>query len=295
MPLNSLNIEFHLQTEYYALITKLDNFVVKLLNHIYTQAELELIINKVGKSNEEKYENLGRLKLAIRYQKKQFVVHPAIQQRLVYTWYAGKPLLEHSGLFQKLCGMLLVLIFYPVLLVAHLVRPKSQMGKILVYPCIKFMCHILSFIVFLSLIAISSLNQEKYLGQRFSEVLPDIYDQYVTFRNASKMDFFGQDFPLRKSSINEVEKDKSTKYLRQNLNSSAHFDEFLYQIYWLNADRYYWDMYDPDNISDATHALANILTFARISYVLPASSTLGPLQISLGRMIKVNDKLFPSL
>ena len=67
------------------------------------------------------------------------------------------------------------------------------------------MCHILSFIVFLSLIVISSLNQEKYLHQRFSEVLPDIYEKYISFRNASRMEFFGQDFPLRKSYANEVE------------------------------------------------------------------------------------------
>ncbi|KAH9502963.1 Short transient receptor putative channel 3 [Bulinus truncatus] len=57
-------------------------------------------------------------------------------------------------------------------------------------------------------------------------------------------------------------------------------------IYWLNTDRIRWYPTDPINVSESLFALANIMSFFRISYLLPANEVLGPLQISLGRMLK---------
>ena len=46
--------------------------------------------------------------------------------------------------------------------------------------------------------------------------------------------------------------------------------------------------WDPVNLAEGMFAIANILSFSRISYLLPANEYLGPLQISLGRMLKVS-------
>ncbi|CAF0998099.1 unnamed protein product [Adineta ricciae] len=60
----------------------------------------------------------------------------------------------------------------------------------------------------------------------------------------------------------------------------------IYQtFYWLNADRYYWVSLDPINVAEGLFAIANILSFSRICFLLPAFQHLGPLQISLGRMM----------
>lgn len=53
----------------------------------------------------------------------------------------------------------------------------------------------------------------------------------------------------------------------------------------LSTDRLYWNGYDPYNIAEALFALANIISFARVSFVLPANELFGPMQISLARMI----------
>ncbi|XP_023930274.1 short transient receptor potential channel 3 [Lingula anatina] len=58
------------------------------------------------------------------------------------------------------------------------------------------------------------------------------------------------------------------------------------QFYWLIADRYLWQKYDAFYISEGLFAIANVLSFSRISALLPANSTVGPTQISLGRMVK---------
>lgn len=44
-------------------------------------------------------------------------------------------------------------------------------------------------------------------------------------------------------------------------------------------------------VLEGSFAIANILSFFRISYLLPANEILGPLQISLGRMMKVSNSL----
>ena len=42
---------------------------------------------------------------------------------------------------------------------------------------------------------------------------------------------------------------------------------------------------DPEIVSDVLFAVANVLSIARTTYLMPAFEVLGPLQISLGRML----------
>ncbi|KAM9170126.1 short transient receptor potential channel 6 isoform 2-T3 [Pangshura tecta] len=47
-----------------------------------------------------------------------------------------------------------------------------------------------------------------------------------------------------------------------------------------------WDPFDPQIISEGLYAIAVVLSFSRIAYILPANESFGPLQISLGRTVK---------
>ena len=58
-------------------------------------------------------------------------------------------------------------------------------------------------------------------------------------------------------------------------------------FYWLNNDRFYWSSLDPINLAEALYSLAIIISFAKLYFWLPASQSIGPLQITLGRMISV--------
>ncbi|UJR30483.1 hypothetical protein I4U23_018016 [Adineta vaga] len=69
-------------------------------------------------------------------------------------------------------------------------------------------------------------------------------------------------------------------------NSTAENQENIYRtLYWLNADRFFWIPFDPVNVAEGLFAIANIFSFSRICFLLPAFQHLGPLQISLGRMM----------
>jgi hypothetical protein len=49
------------------LAEKLSEYTVKLLNNVRGRDELEIVLNKTGKENEEKYERFARLDLALKY------------------------------------------------------------------------------------------------------------------------------------------------------------------------------------------------------------------------------------
>ena len=51
------------------------------------------------------------------------------------------------------------------------------------------------------------------------------------------------------------------------------------------AARFQWKQDDPEIVSDVLFAVANVLSIARTTYLMPAFEVLGPLQISLGRML----------
>eukprot|EP00057_Strongylocentrotus_purpuratus_P008322 XP_011662796.1 PREDICTED: short transient receptor potential channel 3 [Strongylocentrotus purpuratus] len=57
------------------------------------------------------------------------------------------------------------------------------------------------------------------------------------------------------------------------------------QFYFLSGDRRAWENNDPNLIGEGLFAMANVLSFSRLSFILPVSEFLGPLQISLGRMM----------
>ena len=61
-------ILFIFKSEYINLAQSLSEYTVKLLSNVRGRDELEVVLNKTGKENEEKYYLLARLDLAIKYQ-----------------------------------------------------------------------------------------------------------------------------------------------------------------------------------------------------------------------------------
>ncbi|KAL3309928.1 Short transient receptor putative channel 7, partial [Cichlidogyrus casuarinus] len=49
--------------------------------------------------------------------------------------------------------------------------------------------------------------------------------------------------------------------------------------------RFEWEADDPEIVADVLFAVANVISFARTTYLMPAFEALGPLQISFTRML----------
>ncbi|XP_076024759.1 short transient receptor potential channel 6a [Genypterus blacodes] len=58
------------------------------------------------------------------------------------------------------------------------------------------------------------------------------------------------------------------------------------EVHYFTQARIYWLPSDPQLVSEGLYAVAVVLSFSRIAYILPANESFGPLQISLGRTVK---------
>lgn len=61
---------------------------------------------------------------------------------------------------------------------------------------------------------------------------------------------------------------------------------FFLSLFFSVSARNKWRPSDPQIISEGLYAIAVVLSFSRIAYILPANESFGPLQISLGRTVK---------
>ena len=60
--------EKYFKHEYLDLANMLSEYTVKLLSNVRGKDELDIVLNKIGKENEEKFRRLARLDLALKYQ-----------------------------------------------------------------------------------------------------------------------------------------------------------------------------------------------------------------------------------
>ncbi|CAL1530644.1 unnamed protein product, partial [Lymnaea stagnalis] len=333
--------EVFFKKEYTDLAEQLSNYVVKLLDRVWTHRELSAVLDKCGPPHEDMFESLARLKMAVELEEKLFVAHPNCQQRIDRCWYEGLEKLNLLNWPKRLAIILLFLLTYPLCVGYFLVSPTSKISKYLKVPCVKFVSHTLSFFVFLILIIVSCIEQiymTSSANSLKSRHPSDAYDVYKDFRLKKHFAGCGEDFPLRTfdPTVSEIMiliwiiamvvqecqelwaqgvknhlSDKfnildfmllsvyiatySLKYMcaqkwQESLDGLKYERNLTVRkmetyIYWLNADRVYWEPYDPTNFAEGLFAMANILSFSRIAYLLRANETLGPLQISLGRMI----------
>ncbi|KAL3859306.1 hypothetical protein ACJMK2_009531 [Sinanodonta woodiana] len=339
------SLEKYFMREYQELCDNLSEYVVKLLDRVRTQEELEMVLNKTGSSNKEKYKPLARFKLALKYEEKKFVASPSCQQRLIRSWYYGMEPFQKANWARRIVMILIFILVYPFIAMCQVVAPNAKYIRVLNYPCVKFALNSLSFIVFLVMIVVSTVESSIKVSDadRLSQKYPKEYEKYTIFRNSTGENLKGEDIPLRqivpettallmsiwvlglivqeccqlyrhglKSHCSDYynimdvgllfvyissftlkflvmfKVDIAIEHLQKNsveqMLENPHITN--YYLYWLTADRFYWSPWDPINISEGLFAIGNILSFARVSYLLPANEALGPLQISLGRMLK---------
>ncbi|XP_022343320.2 short transient receptor potential channel 7-like isoform X5 [Crassostrea virginica] len=334
-------VEKYYKSEYLSLADQLSEYLVRLLDKVRGHDELEKLLNKKKReADDETYEQLSRLKLAIHYSEKKFVAHPSCQQKLVSIWYNDLRAMERSNWFFRSLMVFGVTSLYPLLAILYLFAPHSKVGRFLQYPCIKFIGHAMSFVTFLVMILISSAEgttdlsrlssfpgpYKHYLWyknhsrltlpedfvvrtcrpeviqiglslwiigmlwqeikQVFSEGLYDYFDSLYNYLDVAVLTLYLSSFTLKYVCIWKVNvalqyftvRDPWEKLLRSDQTAAK-------QMYWIIADRFYWDSLDPHNIAEGLFAIANVISFTRVSYILPANEMFGPMQISIARMM----------
>ncbi|PAV58403.1 hypothetical protein WR25_23941 [Diploscapter pachys] len=314
-------IENEFRAEYQELAQKCQKFSVNMLDQVRGSKELQIVLNHTTSAWEEvkarraaTTERLARLKLAINLRQKAFVAHPNCQQLLSGIWYEGLPGLRNRSIVLKVLMIILIGLSFPILSIIYLLAPKSRFASFIRQPFIKFVCHSASYIFFLFLIILASqridsidnvfgsgsgheLNRKDRRGPAPTPVEiailiwlfgliwveikqlwgSGIHDYCHNLWNI--LDFITNSLYLCTAALRAVayyQVESETKDLRYQ-----HAERHLGR----NLSRKDWNAWDPTLVSECVFATANIFSSLKLVHIFTVNPHLGPLKISLGRMV----------
>nr|QDQ16917.1 transient receptor potential [Danaus plexippus] len=310
--LSQMETEFRI--EYKTLRLQVQEFATALLDHTRTSQELEIMLNynpwELDCWEPGERQTLGRLKLAINYKQKMFVAHPNVQQLLGTIWYEGLPGFKRKNMIGQCVQVAKLGVMFPVYCTLYMLAPDSEYGQFMKKPFVKFICHSSSYMMFLMLLSLASQRAEylvlewsgiswlqelvEFWKQRERGSLPGLIESTVVLFIASLV--WGEIRSLWSGGLME--------YL-SDLWNIVDFITNVFYISWISLrftswyivqrdynsgkDPWYprdkWDSFDPMLLSEGAFAAGMIFSFLKLVHIFSINPYLGPLQVSLGRMI----------
>ncbi|XP_054457932.1 LOW QUALITY PROTEIN: short transient receptor potential channel 5a [Anoplopoma fimbria] len=283
-------VENEFRQEYEELSQQCKRFAKDLLDQARSSRELETILNHRDNDQSEELDprqchDLAKLKLAIKYHQKEFVAQPNCQQLLATLWYDGFPGWRRRHWAVKLVTCFIIGLLFPVFSLIYLLAPKSALGRFIKKPFIKFICHTASYLTFLFLLLLASQHIAR-TNLHMQGPPPTIVEWMIL---PWVVGFIW-------AEIKEMWDGGFTEYIHDwwNLMDFAMNSLYLatislkivaYVKYNSSRPREEWEMWHPTLIAEALFAIANIFSSLRLISLFTANSHLGPLQISLGRML----------
>ncbi|XP_013927006.1 PREDICTED: short transient receptor potential channel 4 [Thamnophis sirtalis] len=281
-------VENEFKAEYEELSQQCKQFAKDLLDQTRSSRELEIILNYRDDNSllEEQSENdLARLKLAIKYRQKEFVAQPNCQQLLASRWYDEFPGWRRHHWAVKMLTCIIVGFLFPAFSVCYLIAPKSRLGLFIKKPFIKFICHTASYLTFLFFLLLASQHIDRSdLNMQgppptivewmiLPWVLGFIWGEIKQMWDGGLQDYVHDWWNLMDFVMNSL-------YLATISLKIVAFSKYSGLL-----ARQSWDMWHPTLVAEALFAIANIFSSLRLISLFTANSHLGPLQISLGRML----------
>ncbi|CAG7823672.1 unnamed protein product [Allacma fusca] len=259
---------------------------------------------------------LARLRLAIKYKQKKFVSHPWVQQLLAAMWYDGLPGFRQKSTIGKCFEILGIILTFPLYCMIYMIAPKSSTGKLMRKPFMKFLTHASSYLFFLLLLILVSQRVEEQLMDYFREqnIKIGFMDDFApTSRKRQRgnppqfLEYFVALYVLGfiAEETRELFRNGFLAYVSNMWNAIDFLRNALYcAVALLRAWAYLeqqneiasdpqkafipreeWDDFDPQLIAEGLFAAANIFSALKLVHVSTINPHLGPLQISLGRMV----------
>ncbi|KAK2716108.1 transient receptor potential protein-like [Artemia franciscana] len=306
------NVEAEFSADYFDLARRTEAFATELLDHARTSRELEIILNfSPGQSWEPgDRQTLDRLKLAIKRDQKQFVAHPNVQQLLGTIWYEGLPGIRRKGLVGQIVQMATLACQFPLYATIHMIAPNSEKAAFSKKPFPKFLFHSASYLFFLSLLAMASQRLEYVLIEWFGpEWIKEMMYEWQRKERGSlpgpvECLIIFWVFGLIWAEIKSLWNDGLIEYITDLWNIVDFITNVFFTAWillratawfvvqrelWQGKDPWYpreeWDAFDPMLISEGAFSAAMVFSFLKLVHVFSISPHLGPLQISLGRMV----------
>ncbi|XP_011872561.1 PREDICTED: transient-receptor-potential-like protein [Vollenhovia emeryi] len=300
------------RAEYLKLRRQVEKFAVDLLQHVRTTTELDTILNyDPDEENAELSKQLARLEQAIEYKQKRFVSHSHVQQLLAAIWYEGVPGFRRMSAVQRVGILAKTAILFPFYCIVYYLMPESKTGRLMRRPFMKFLVHASSYLFFLFVLMLVSQraeveivrllgsqemkrNLEAYLARQRGAAptpLESIVVLYVLgfiWEETREAYVDGLKSYLR-DMWNFIDFTRNTLYLATGVLRLA---AYLQQRAEIQTDssaalipRENWSDFDPQLIAEGLFAAANVFSALKLVHLFSINPHLGPLQVSLGRMV----------
>ncbi|XP_058788696.1 transient-receptor-potential-like protein isoform X2 [Phymastichus coffea] len=295
--------------EYEALRLQVERFAVDLLQQTRSSSELNTILNyDPDDHSDEPSKHLARLEQAIQYRQKTFVAHPHVQQLLASIWYDGVPGFRRMSLVRQVWILVKTALLFPLYCAIYFFAPDSGIGQTMRRPFMKFLIHASSYLFFLWVLILVSQRFEDELVDWFGSA-ESVADRQVRQRGLGPsclevvVVVYVVGFILEE--MREIYVDGLRSYLRNLWNFIDFTRNSLYvavailrvaayfqQMSEIDGDpqaatvpRESWPDFDPQLIAEGLFAAANIFSALKLVHLFSINPHLGPLQISLGRMV----------
>ncbi|KAK9680093.1 Ankyrin repeats (3 copies) [Popillia japonica] len=310
---NLSRIETEFRAQYQDMRSLVQEFATALLDYVRSSKELEIMLNYDSEGEPWEpgdHQSLDRLKLAIKYKQKMFVAHPTVQQLLASIWYEGLPGFRRKNLLGQLMQVSQMAIMFPVYCTIYMLAPSSPMGLFMKKPFVRFICHSSSYAFFLMLLGAASQRVEVLLLEWFgTESIQEMVREWKRKERGAGPGLAECGVILYVISLiwGEMKSlwDGGIMEYISDLWNIVDFITNMFYVMWLalrfssiyivwreanqGRDPWYpreqWDMFDPMLLSEGAFAAGMIFSFLKLVHIFSVNPHLGPLQISLGRMI----------
>lgn len=288
-------VEVEFRNDYEELAKQCKMFAKDLLAQARNSRELEVILNHTSSEDHvdkrgllEERMNLSRLKLAIKYNQKEFVSQSNCQQFLNTVWFGETASYRRKHTCLKMATVLSIIVLWPLLSVCYLLVPRSRVGQIIHTPFVKFIIHSASYLTFLLLLNLYSLvyneGKKNTMGPALEMIdyLLILWIIGMVWSDVKRLWYEGLEDFLEESR-NQLSFVMNSLYLATfALRIVAHskFKDVA------DTERKNWDAFHPILVAEGLFAFANVLSYLRLFFMYTTSSILGPLQISMGQMLQ---------
>ncbi|XP_075981929.1 transient-receptor-potential-like protein isoform X2 [Anticarsia gemmatalis] len=302
------------KAEYLELRRQAQLFAVDLLDQSRSSQELAIILNHDPDEPafvDGDHMKLARLELAIDFKQKKFVAHPNIQQLLASIWYEGVPGFRRKTTMEKIMIICRVALLFPFYCMLYMIAPNCATGKLMRKPFMKFLIHASSYLFFLLILILVSqraevqaiqlfgpewmvkelekeLLKQRGNGPTYLELVVVVYVLGFIWEETQEIYIEGIRSYLR-NMWNFIDFTRNSLYVAVAVLRFAAYFQQTTEI-WRDPQtkfipREQWDAFDPQLIAEGLFAAANIFSALKLVHLFSINPHLGPLQISLGRMV----------
>ncbi|KAM3593281.1 uncharacterized protein V6R79_009314 [Siganus canaliculatus] len=288
-------VEVEFRNDYEELAKQCKMFAKDLLAQARNSRELEVILNHTSSEDHvdkrgllEERMNLSRLKLAIKYNQKEFVAQSNCQQFLNTVWFGETASYRRKHTCLKMATVLSVAMLWPLLSVCYLLVPRSRVGQIIHTPFVKFIIHSASYFTFLLLLNLYSLvyneGKKNTMGPALEMIdyLLILWIIGMVWSDVKRLWYEGLEDFLEESR-NQLSFVMNSLYLATFALKIVAHSKFKNVE---DTERKKWDAFHPILVAEGLFAFANVLSYLRLFFMYTTSSILGPLQISMGQMLQ---------